>query len=204
MRKFNSNKLVYGIGTKGLDYPVSDGKILLKEYTVWSDMLRRCTENNALRHPAYVGVSCSENFKSYSFFYKWCNRQIGFKNKDENNRYWHLDKDLLLKGNKLYGEDTCVFLPSNINVLLTKRANARGSYPIGVSCSNKANKFKAQCNNGHGKIDHVGYFNTQEEAFRAYKKFKECLIKKIANEYKHLLDYRAYQALLNYQVEITD
>ena len=160
--------------------------------------------NNIDKLAANCIIGWKVGFKSYSFFYKWCNRQIGFKNKDENNRYWHLDKDLLLKGNKLYGEDTCVFLPSNINVLLTKRANARGSYPIGVSCSNKANKFKAQCNNGHGKIDHVGYFNTQEEAFRAYKKFKECLIKKIANEYKHLLDYRAYQALLNYQVEITD
>lgn len=204
MRKFNSGKLVYGIGTKGLAYPVWDGKKLLKEYTVWSDMLRRCSSNFQLTKPTYNGVSCSEGFKSYSFFYEWCQEQIGFENKDDKGRFWHLDKDLLVKGNKIYSEDTCVFVPPNINFLLTKRGNDRGDYPIGVSCSNKANKFKAQCNNGNGKIDHAGYFGTQEEAFQAYKAYKESLTKKIANEYKLQLDPRAYQALMNYTVEITD
>ena len=51
---------------------------------------------------------------------------------------------------------------------------------------------------------HIGCFDTQEEAFRAYKTFKEALIKEVANEYKDKLDPRAYQALLNYTVEITD
>ena len=37
-----------------------------------------------------------------------------------------------------------------------------------------------------------------------YKKFKEDYIKKLASKYKDELDSRVYEALVNYQVEITD
>lgn len=204
MRKFNSGKLVYGIGIKGLAYPVWDGKKLLKEYTVWADMLRRCCDKNASKNPAYIGVTCSENFKSYSFFYEWCQQQKGFGNVDEKGKFWHLDKDLLIKGNKLYSEDTCVFIPSNINCLLTRRGNDRGEYPIGVSRSSGSNTFRVQCNNGYGKIVHIGCFQTQEEAFQAYKVFKEQLIKAVADSYKTEISCKAYSALMNYTVATTD
>lgn len=31
---------------------------------------------------------------------------------------WHLDKDILLKGNKVYSPETCAFVPAKINSLL--------------------------------------------------------------------------------------
>ena len=34
---------------------------------------------------------------------------------------WEIDKDVLLKGNKIYSEDTCVFIPPCLNLMLTKR-----------------------------------------------------------------------------------
>lgn len=209
----NTNKLVRGIGVKGMDYPVwSNGKEA-KEYTLWKHMLYRCTENCWGKHPTYTNTVCSENFKNYTFFYEWIHKQVGFGNKDEKGRCWNLDKDLLVKGNKVYSEDTCVFVPQRINLLLTKRDASRGECPIGVRKRNS--KFLAECGagkNGRRGLDgkwvrgqkHIGCFDTQEEAFRAYKKFKEALIKEVANEYKDKLDPRAYQALLNYTVEITD
>ena len=55
-----------------------------------------------------------------------------------------------------------------------------------------------------GKREHLGYFKTEVEAFNAYKTAKESFIKEQANKWKGKIDNRAYNALMNYQVEITD
>ena len=48
------------------------------------------------------------------------------------------------------------------------------------------------------------YFNTELEAFNAYKTAKESFIKEQANKWKGKIDERAYEALMSYKVEITD
>lgn len=202
MRK--SSKLVRGIGFKGMDYPSKDGKGNTKEYSMWADMLLRCTDTYWAKAPTYIGTTCSENFKFYSFFYEWCNSQIGFGNKDENGRAWSLDKDILVKGNKLYSEDTCCFVPHSLNNLLLNRKNDRGQTPVGVYWDENKRKFRARCFNGTGTGKALGDFKTPEEAFLAYKIFKESHIKQVAEQHKQKIDIRVYQALINYQIEITD
>jgi len=198
-----SNRVVNGFGIKGADYPTKDAGKMLREYTLWASMLDRCTKGGWIKRPHYTGTSCSENFKSYSFFYEWCQNQVGFKSKDENGKTWQLDKDLLIKGNKVYSEDVCVFVPSKINKLLTKCDNARGNYPLGVCLCKQTNKFVASCRN-NGKSMCLGFFLTPDEAFQAYKTYKEAYIKEVASEYKSQIDERVYAALMNYTVEITD
>jgi hypothetical protein len=199
-----SNKLVHGIGFKGMDYPSYDGEKMLKEYDLWKSMLLRCTNKYWIKKPTYAGVTCSENFKSYTFFYEWCQEQVGFKNVDEKGNYWQLDKDLLIKGNKVYSEDVCVFVPQRLNSLLIKYDAKRGDYPIGVSWCEKRGKFQTGCRDNFGVARNLGRYYTVEESFQAYKKFKEATIKQAANDYKEVLDVRVYQALMQYTVEITD
>ena len=201
----NSNKLVRGIGIKGDKYSSWDGKEILKEYSLWNDMLFRCTEKCWAKRQTYLGVTCSDSFKSYTFFYEWCQEQIGFTNKDEKGRHWQLDKDVLFKNSKIYSEDTCVFVPARINSLLIKVAARRGEWPIGVYWSKKGSgSFNSYCSDSHSKVRHLGCFNTPQEAFLAYKTFKEALIKQVANEYKEQLDPRVYEALMNYEVNEND
>ncbi len=199
-----SGKPIYGIGTNSGEYPASIGNKPTKEYALWTGMLFRCTSSHTLNRPTYLGVTCSENFKSYSYFYKWCQSQVGFGNIDEKGKSWHLDKDILVKGNKFYSEDTCVFVPSRVNCLFVKKDSNRGEYPIGISKGTGKWDLRVYYRDGSGNHKHLGYFNNLMEAFKTYKTFKEALIKQVASEYKEQLDERTYEALIKYEVEITD
>ena len=191
---------VYNVGILGSKYPSKVNGRNTKEYEIWCSMLRRCySDNSKKKRPTYEGCEASENFKSYEYFYEWCNKQIGFGNKG-----WQLDKDILLKGNKVYSPEACCFVPQEINVLFTKREVARGDYPIGVSWYSKSKTFIAQANKNKGKPENLGYFKTEIEAFNAYKKAKEAFIKEQANKWKGKIDERAYNALMSYEVDIDD
>lgn len=193
-------KLVRGIGVKGDKYPASISNKPLKEYRLWESMLDRCTDKWKIKSPTYVGTTCSENFKNYTFFYEWCQEQIGFGNTDELGICWHLDKDILIKGNKLYSENTCVFIPQRINNLLLKKDKARGKDLLGVFYREDKGKFMCSCS----PKGYLGLFDTSQEAFMVYKNYKEVLIKSVAEEYAHQLDQRVYKALMDYSVKIDD
>ena len=191
---------VCGVGILGAKYPSKVNGRITKEYTLWQSMLQRCY-NSAYKnkHPTYEGCEVSDKFKSYEYFYEWYHSQIGFDNQG-----WHLDKDLLVKGNKVYSESTCVFIPQEINSLLVKRAASRGEYLIGVSWNKTKKSFIARVNKNKGKRENLGYFKTEIEAFNAYKQAKESFIKEQANKWKSQIDERAYEALMNYTVDIND
>ena len=55
-----------------------------------------------------------------------------------------------------------------------------------------------------GKREYLGFFKTEIEAFNSYKQAKESFVKEQANNWKSEIDPRAYNALMNYRVEITD
>ena len=80
----------------------------------------------------------------------------------------------------------------------------RGEHLIGVYWHSKGKAFRAQVNKNKGKPEHLGFFKTELEAFNAYKKAKESFIKEQANKWKSQIDERAYNALMNYEVNIDD
>ena len=191
---------VCGVGIVGTKYPSRVNGVHTKEYDLWTGMLQRCySDTIKKKQPTYEGCEVSDNFKSYEYFYEWCQNQIGFSNKG-----WHLDKDLLIKGNKVYSENTCVFIPAEINSLLVKSTSLRGKHLIGVYWSNTSKSFIAQVRKNKGKPEYLGLFNTEIEAFNAYKNTKEVFVKEQAKKWKGEIDDRAYEALMNYTVDITD
>ena len=124
--------MFYGIGFNDRKYPTKVKSKHTREYIFWTGFLSRsCSENTKNNQPSYKPRSVSENFKSYSYFYEWCQDQIGF------DLGFDLDKDLIVKGNKIYSEEFCVFLPSEINRALCKNDKGRGGLPIGVFTTKK-------------------------------------------------------------------
>ena len=195
---------VCGVGIVGTKYPSRVSGVLTKEYMLWKNMLKRCySDSYKKKYSTYEGCEVSDKFKSYEYFYEWCNKQIGFDN-DGNGNSFQLDKDLLVKGNKVYSENVCVFIPSEINLLLINNTASRGEHLIGVNWCKTKKVFKAQVCKNKGNQEHLGYFKTELEAFNTYKVAKEAFIKEQANKWKGKIDGRAYEALMKYTVEITD
>ena len=195
---------VHGVGMSGTKYQPTINGVNTKEYDLWKGVLRRCySDDFKKKNPTYEGCEVSDNFKSYEYFYEWCHSQIGFGNEGDENPF-HLDKDLLTKGNKVYSEDSCIFIPQEINSLLTKRTTSRGEHLIGVYWCKTNKAFVAQVSKNKGKQEHLGFFKTELEAFNAYKQAKEAFVKEQANKWKSQIDIRAYNALMNYEVNIDD
>lgn len=189
-------KLLFGLGVyyKGKYLCWVDGK-QTREYVLWAGMLRRVTcKGHHKKYPTYIGCTVSNNFKNFQYFAEWCNRQIGF-----NDKSYQLDKDILQRGNKIYSEDTCCFVPSKINSLIIDCGAGRGDYPVGVYLYKESGKFQAHISK-YGKQITLGYYKTIDEAFSVYCKEKEIHIKEVAEQYKEFIDPRVYYALLNWRV----
>lgn len=191
---------VAGIGFIGDTHVTEKAHSKGGSYRVWADMIKRCYDK--VRYPKYENYDdcsvCNE-WLCYANFEKWYNKN--HYNVDD--EVMCIDKDILVKGNKIYSPDTCIFVPQRINKLFVKSTSARGEYPIGVSYNKALERFTASVKNGYGKTL-VTYHSTPEEAFYSYKEMKEEMIKKFADEYKDKIPQKLYDAMYAYKVEITD
>jgi hypothetical protein len=158
----------------------------------WYRMLARCEPDFQRRNPTYSGCTCE--FASFQEFVEWHRSQINY------GKGLEIDKDLLIQGNKVYGPNTCTLLPAEINKTLRYLSRSGRYLPIGVQFSERNQKYVAACAGESGSRNTLGYFKTSDEAFQAYKAFKEELLKKYAEDWKHLLDPRAYEALQSFVV----
>ena len=199
---------VSGYGIKGIKYPTRDEMNTKKyalEYLTWCNMLKRSVDKKYEdKFPSYKEVSCDPRWQYYENFYEWMHEQENFEKLKEQNDM-NLDKDILIKGNKLYSPDLCTLVPRRINNLLLKSDAIRGQYPMGVHYYPRNKKYGAV----EGSRDNqrfLGLCDTIEEAFMKYKEAKEQRIKDMAKEEyeKENITKKCYEALMNYTVEITD
>ena len=186
---------VSGFGIVGDTNIRDDYGVIEKEYRKWENMLSRVY---ARPTKSYLDCSVSPKFQKYSDFRDWCNKQVGFDQEG-----WVLDKDILVKRNKVYSPETCCFVPVELNSLLVNSRATRGEFPVGVYYDASRSKFQSHIRM-HGKRKHLGRFVTPEEAFQAYKQAKEAYIKEVAELYKDQIDIRVYEALMKYEVDIND
>ena len=193
-------KSVCGVGYLGEgEYKTSrfnNEKILY--YYKWQGMLERCYSNKALeRKSNYKGVTVCEEWHNFQVFAQWFEENFSL----ETMQGWHLDKDILAKGNKIYSPETCCIVPIEINNIFVRNRHIKRTLPIGVR--KVGIKYVAEiCI--FNKNKNLGVFKTIEEAFQVYKTAKEQYIKEVADKWKDLISDQVYEAMHNYQVEITD
>jgi len=202
-------KLVFGVGINDADYAVAkyettgyvDGKQKRRlvwycpYYMTWNNMLQRCYSTQYQeRKPTYKGCSVSEEWFTFSNFRRWMEKQD-----------WEgmqLDKDILFKGNKVYSDETCVFVTREVNSFTTDSGAARGEWLIGVSRHKASSKFQSQCRNPlTKKQENLGYFTCEEEAHQEWLKRKLELAHLLAAEQT---DERVAKALIERYTNYTN
>ena len=171
-------KLVFGVGVNDATYvvcPINDGKrSMCPYYLSWRNMLMRCYDTKYhMKHPTYVGCTVTQEWFTFSNFRLWMEKQ-DWQGKQ-------LDKDILVPGNRIYSPSQCVFVDRELNLFLTDNAARRGNHPIGVSFHIGKRKFISSCNNPTTKKpEHIGYFNCENEAHKAWLKRKHELACQLA------------------------
>lgn len=192
----DSTRRVYGVGWNDVEDKV-DGTEYHKK---WLYMLNRCYHPSQIEHSrSYNNVYVCDEWLKLSNFRRWF--------EDPNNGYregYELDKDLLIKGNKVYSPDACCFIPSEINsaLKLTRKKKSSG-LPIGVVKIKLKTAKPYRADFGRKTI---GYYLTPEEAFNAYKAARESYIKNMATEYFNdkKITRKVYDALMNFNISIND
>lgn len=182
------NKGYFGVGCH---------KANTSKYNCWIDMLRRCYDISSTRYTRYGGrgVTVSDSWLNFQVFGDWFEENY----KDG----YEVDKDLLSTDKIVYSESTCRFVPKYINNILTFSNKNRGDYPLGVSYNRLTGKYISQVQRGRGISEKLGEFETEEEAFRAYKTAKESYIRLVAKRAlsSGQIDGDIYTALVTYEIK---
>lgn len=135
-------------------------------YSKWTSMVKRCKAVGK-KDRTYADCEVGEYFSGYQRFAEWHVHQIGYDTEG-----YHLDKDLLVAGNRIYTPDVCVLIPHELNAFLLDSAASRGSAPRGVHFNKAHNKYRAYITIG-GEQTHLGYSEEVDEAYEVYVKAKE-------------------------------
>jgi len=191
--KNNNLPSVIGIGYLG--YGKYTPIINKKAYNCWRSILRRCYDKKAQlnsKNKSYVNSNVCQEWHNFQIFAEWF----------ENNYIdgFEIDKDILLKGNKIYSPEMCCFVPQDINIIFCKLLKNRNCL-LGVT--EVGNRFRSEIRYGNIR-KYLGTFNTKEEAFKIYKTKKEQYIKEVADKWQGKITEESYKALYNYKIEIND
>ena len=204
-------KSVYGVGMLGTKYKTKYNNITCKEYDMWNKLLQRCYDDKFKeKYPTYKNAICCDEWLLYENFYEWLHSQENFNKWEDKNNKIVIDKSILLKNNNIYSPKTCCLVPVNVSRLFLKHCKEKRTLPIGVSYDERSGRYCATISMITNKRHYrrkQGRYPTPEDAFYlGYKPYKEYYIQKIAQEEydKGNITKHCYEAMMNYEVEITD
>ncbi len=173
-------KPIHGVGINDADYvvtPVINGKqVYCPFYLAWKGMISRCYDPSIKkRQPSYDGCTVCEDWKTFSNFKAWMETQ-DWQGKE-------VDKDILVKGNKLYSPDTCLMVNTVTNTYVQDAITLSSDSRIGVHTTFTklgVARYRAISKNPiNKKEESLGTYNTSEECHLAWRRRKHeiaCLL----------------------------
>lgn len=190
---------VYGIGYFGEGiHKSSENNKMSHKYKTWHGMMRRCyDEEFRKRSKAYSEVTVCTEWHNYQNFGNWYEKNYYTIDGEQ----MQLDKDILIKGNRVYSPETCIFVPSRINGIFTKdsQTSSKGLPPLTFYEPERTKKYVVRSHD-----EYIGSFKTIEEAVKASNRYKEIMYKSAAYEYKGKIPEKLYKAMLDYAMDVTN
>ncbi|MCO5781791.1 hypothetical protein [Citrobacter meridianamericanus] len=184
-RRTGRTKPNYGVGINDSTFCVSakiEGACVNhRAYAAWTGMLKRCYyETYKKEMKTYEGCSVDQRWHKFSNFFRWW--------KNNYVEGWHIDKDIISPGNKVYSPDFCAYIPPSLNSFISLAINRDDDWPVGAYRCSSGGKYFTNIRGGNGKKHHLGTFETPMEAHYAWKaakldKAKE--FQKICDEIHH-------------------
>lgn len=169
-------------------YKTEEGKTeLIQAYKTWTGIIDRCYRpGHEVKFKAYADCSVCKEWKYFSNFKKWF---------DENYiEGFDIDKDILIKGNKVYSPEACCFVPRVINLIFAKNKTRKSNLPRGVKYKKYGNRYSAEISiDNKNKL--IGYFKDVDSAAEAYNQARKEYISEIADRYKNVLKPEVSKAL---------
>ena len=148
-----------------------------KSFKIWHNMLSRCSSSNQYKSNCYANATICEEWQDFSVFAKWCNEQASYHCQD-----FELDSDLYMQGAKHYSPDTCLFIPSELNLFIMARSPKENGLPCAVY-QVPSGKYTARY-----ASKHLGTFSTPEAASVAHAVAKVARLEELLMEYAPWLD----------------
>lgn len=171
---------VFGVGINDVGGSIPNDD---KRYTLWCSIIRRAYSD--LYHhskPTYKDVEVCDRWKRFSNFAEDVVK-IPFYEKCITDKY-ELDKDILGGYLRIYSPETVCFIPRSVNIFFSRNTQKQSNLPTGITFNKRLNKYVASCNIGGKNTQHLGVFDTPEEALIVYKRTKNKLLKTLANSLK--------------------
>lgn len=188
---------IRGIAYNDYPHPVKINNQHIPEYRLWRNMIERAYFSLT---QAYKDVEICNDWLYFSKFKSDIESLPNFDKFISEN--WNLDKDILVKGGRLYSLENCCFVPQELNSSFVGLKNTT-NLPLGVKYCKRTRKYVAQIMLNKKKKT-LGYFTNPADAFYAYKTHKEAWLKDLAEKWKGVVDDKVYFAIKNYEVCIDD
>lgn len=155
--------VVHGVGINDVGCTVvvnPDGsRTVCPFYSRWTSMISRCySPKRQDTQTTYKDCSVCEEWLVFSKFKAWMETK-DWKNKE-------LDKDLLVKGNKVYSPETCVFVSQRTNTFMNEGTGKLNDLPIGVK--KFYGEYTANISDGNRGQIFLGYFENCKDAHNAW------------------------------------
>lgn len=125
----------------------------------------------------------TNGFTDFQNFANWCQTEYGYNNVDTHGKFWSIEKDMILLGNKVYKEDACMFVPAEVNSILNTHQGG-SDLPLGVHHEHETEirkwKYIGSCK---GAQPVAARFNCQYEAHMWWLRQKISICEKFIDKH---------------------